>query len=92
MPEFGFLSSYRRAVVVEVNSRVVQAVRARDGNQWAWLSGATSGDFDLSTRDEELGSSIVGGIVNANMFDSQEVFAIGDSCGQGKVVACETCC
>jgi hypothetical protein len=69
--------TYRRVIVVEVNSRVLIVIESRNRNQRPWIAIATSSHLYLGTVDEELSAVRVGCIVDADVLDSEEIRAIG---------------
>lgn len=72
-PRWG-IRGWDGVVNVDENARVACAVGAREGNEWARIAASTTGDFDLSAGDVELGTSSRRGGVQSNMLYPQDIF------------------
>jgi hypothetical protein len=59
---------------------------ARDGDEWAGVAGTASCDGHLSAFDVELGDAGWVGVVDCELFNSEEVVTVGDAGGDGSSV------
>lgn len=76
------IASRSRPVKLEEDTRIGGLVSTGEGNQAARVErpGATS-DRDLGAGDIDLGTTDAGGPVQGNVFDAEEVLAVGDAAG-----------
>lgn len=67
--------SYRGIVGVEMNTRMVWTILSWKRNQGSRRSRAPSSYLNLTTGHEELGTTVICGIMHANMLDTNQVLA-----------------
>ena len=72
-------------VQVDLDAGVVGLVSARQADERAGSAVAASGDFHLGARQIELGFVRLGGHVQGDVLDAQQVFAARGARGDGCV-------